>query len=239
MRVRVPDALAIDLPGLVITDVSRRGKYLLLETAKGVVMIHLGMSGSLRVTASDAIVEKHDHIDIVFEHGECLRLRDPRRFGLMLWVCDDVMAHPLLNRLGPEPLTDAFNGDVLYQQSRGKTQAIKLFIMDAHRVVGVGNIYASETLFRAGIHPLRAVNRVSLKRYQCLANEIKRVLSEAITQGGTTLRDFRNGDDQPGYFSQQLNVYGRGGDDCVVCGKAIRMIRQGQRATYYCPQCQR
>ena len=238
LRYPVPAGLGRTLEGLRIEAVTRRGKYLLLATARGTLIIHLGMSGSLRIVDADAAPEKHDHFDLVTATGVCLRLRDPRRFGAVLWTEADPCEHALIARLGPEPLSDTFSGDYLFQQSRGKTQAVKLFIMDGHRVVGVGNIYANEALFEAGIRPRLAAGRISRHRYEALADAIKSVLAEAIRQGGTTLRDFVNGAGQPGYFQQQLQVYGRGGEACHVCGTPIRELRLGQRATYYCAVCQ-
>ena len=238
LRYPVPLTLATDLPGQQILAVERRGKYLLLLTEIGTVMIHLGMSGSLRVVDADLKPEKHDHIDIVFEHGRALRLHDPRRFGAMLWLKGDPAAHDLLAKLGPEPLSAGFDGDYLFQRSRKRKQAIKLLIMDSHVVVGVGNIYASEALFRAGIRPGIAAGKISRARYLALVDAIKAVLAEAIEQGGTTLRDFVNGEGKPGYFKQRLNVYGREGEPCGCCGSLIKQKRMGQRASYYCPTCQ-
>jgi formamidopyrimidine-DNA glycosylase len=238
LRYPVPARLAHELTGQVVVDVGRRGKYLLLACETGTVIIHLGMSGSLRIVAADTAAAKHDHVDICLANGVCLRLRDPRRFGLMLWTRRDPLQHRLLRDLGPEPLAPDFNGDYLFQRSRRRRQAIKPFIMDSHCVVGVGNIYASEALFRSGIHPGRAAGRIALTRYNDLADASKQVLLQAISQGGTTLRDFYYGNDQPGYFSQSLQVYGREGLPCLVCATAIRQCRLGQRASYYCPVCQ-
>jgi len=239
LRYPVPLRLKHELKNQIVYDVVRRGKYLLLCCDAGSVIIHLGMSGSLRIVARDTVAGKHDHIDICLDNDLCLRLRDPRRFGLLLWTRRNVMQHRLLRDLGPEPLTLDFDSEYLYQRSRGRRQAIKQFIMDSHNVVGVGNIYASESLFMAGIHPLRAAGRVALPRYVVLVDAIKRVLQQAIAQGGTTLRDFYYGDEQPGYFGQSLQVYGREAQDCRVCGSGIRQRRIGQRASYYCPVCQR
>ncbi|MEZ5536414.1 MAG: bifunctional DNA-formamidopyrimidine glycosylase/DNA-(apurinic or apyrimidinic site) lyase [Thiolinea sp.] len=225
------------LIGAEVSAVSRRGKYLLLETVSGTCLIHLGMSGSLRITSLAVAAEKHDHVDIVFGNGTVLRLRDPRRFGAVLWAgCGEL--HPLLTKLGPEPLTDEFSGAYLYEKSRNRRVSIKAFIMDAHVVVGVGNIYANEALFAAGIDPRRAAGQVSLKRYHCLGGEIKKVLSRAIEQGGTTLRDFVREDGQSGYFQVDLNVYGRGAQPCNTCGALILQIRQAQRSSWFCPNCQ-
>ncbi|EKE81483.1 bifunctional DNA-formamidopyrimidine glycosylase/DNA-(apurinic or apyrimidinic site) lyase [Idiomarina xiamenensis] len=219
--------------------VQRRAKYLLLETDAGTLILHLGMSGALRVVPSSTPLKKHDHVELVFANGQSLRLNDPRRFGALLYVDDDAEQHVLLKNLGPEPLTEAFNTDYLFQRSRGRQQAIKTFIMDNHVVVGVGNIYANESLFKAGIHPKRAAGKVSRQRYQRLVPLIKETLAQAIQQGGTSLRDFTQVDGQPGYFAQQLAVYGRGGKLCMRCKTRLKEIRLGQRSTVYCPQCQR
>jgi len=238
LRYPVPDALARQMSGQSIEAVSRRGKYLLLKTAPGTAMIHLGMSGSLRMVDADLAPEKHDHVDIVLASGKCLRLHDPRRFGSVLWEAGDVTQHKLLASLGPEPLSDEFDLDYLFRDSRKKTQAVKLFVMDSHRVVGVGNIYANEALFMAGIRPTVPAGKISRKRYQVLVRCIKQVLIAAIEQGGTTLKDFVDGSGKPGYFQQKLKVYGRAGEPCEACGAAIKHIKLGQRATYYCPSCQ-
>jgi len=238
LRYPVPSRLGRELRGQIIRDVSRRGKYLLLACDVGTMIIHLGMSGSLRLVSAGMPAGKHDHVDVCLASGLCLRLRDPRRFGLVLWTRRDPLQHRLLHHLGPEPLTTEFDGEYLFKRSRERRQSIKQFIMDSHCVVGVGNIYASESLFIAGIHPLRAAGRVSLTRYQVLVTAIKQVLQRAIAQGGTTLRDFYYGDEQPGYFAQSLQVYGREGLPCLVCATTIRQRRMGQRASYYCPACQ-
>ncbi|MAD53533.1 MULTISPECIES: bifunctional DNA-formamidopyrimidine glycosylase/DNA-(apurinic or apyrimidinic site) lyase [unclassified Idiomarina] len=219
--------------------VKRRAKYLLLETEQGVLILHLGMSGKLRVVPIDTPRVKHDHIQIEFSSGQCLRLNDPRRFGALLFTEENVDEHKLLAMLGPEPLTEHFNADYLFERSRDKKQPIKTFIMDNHQVVGVGNIYANEALFKAGIHPKRAAGAISKARYERLVMHIKETLAEAIKQGGTTLRDFTRADGSPGYFAQKLQVYGRGGKMCMRCKKPLREIRLGQRSTVYCTQCQR
>lgn len=239
LRWPVPPALARQLPGQVIEAVERRGKYLLLRSRAGTLILHLGMSGSLRVVPASTRAQKHDHLDIVFDDHTCLRLRDPRRFGAALWTGRDPLAHPLLRMLGPEPLGDDFDGDYLYQRAQGRRTAVKHFIMDSRVVAGVGNIYANEALFGAGIHPQRAVGGLARKRWGRLAQSIRNVLQQALAQGGTTLRDFRNSDGAPGYFQQQLSVYGRGGLPCIACGRSVRELRQAQRATYYCTHCQR
>jgi formamidopyrimidine-DNA glycosylase len=238
LRWPVPGDLAALLRGRRISAVHRRGKYLLLETAQGSVIVHLGMSGSLRVCRADEPPRGHDHIDLVLKGGDCLRFHDPRRFGCWLWrpLGEN---HVLLDVLGPEPLEPEFDGDYLFERSRGRKSAIKAFIMDSHVVVGVGNIYANESLFMAGILPSRAAGRVSRERYNELAGCIRKVLGDAITQGGTTLRDFVGGDGKPGYFQQKLFVYSRGGEACRRCKTVLAETRQGQRTTVFCRQCQR
>jgi formamidopyrimidine-DNA glycosylase len=239
LRWPVPKGLGRNLKGQRINSVERRGKYLLLQTGVGTLILHLGMSGSLRVVPANTPAEKHDHVDIVFENNQCLRLRDPRRFGSIFWTRNDPLQHERLAGLGPEPLDETLNGNYLFAKSRGRRITIKQFIMDSRVVVGVGNIYASESLFRAGIRPQREAGRISKVRYERLSSAIKQVISEAIQAGGTTLRDFTNSDGKPGYFSQQLNVYGRQGEPCYACGQKIQQVTLGQRASYFCPRCQR
>ena len=243
LRWPIPAAISELLPGQRIDAVERRAKYLLLHTELGSALLHLGMSGMLRVLPPDAPVGKHDHVDITLERtatqaDSILRFTDPRRFGCLLWQAPGEI-HPLLANLGPEPLTDAFDGDLLWHLSRSRTAAVKLFLMDNAVVVGVGNIYASEALFAAGIDPRRAAGSVSRVRYARLAAEVKRILAWAIERGGTTLRDFLNPDGAPGYFFRELNVYGRAGEPCHVCGTPIRQVMLGQRSTFWCPHCQR
>ena len=237
LRWPVP-AAARRAEGQQILAVRRRAKFLLIDLEQGQLLIHLGMSGSLRVLPAATPPGKHDHVDLVLDDGALLRFNDPRRFGAVLWSARPD-SHPLLGHLGPEPLGPEFSGERLWQQSRRRKQAIKTFIMDNRIVVGVGNIYAQEALFRAGIHPSRAAGRVARPRYEALVAAIRAVLAEAIEAGGTTLRDFTRADGQPGYFRQSLAVYGRGGEPCPVCGGQIRASRHGQRSTCYCPQCQR
>lgn len=239
-RLRWPVPLEIDrnLPGRQIQSVRRRAKYLLLDTDIGSAMLHLGMSGSVRIVDADEPAAKHDHFDIRFVSGKALRFRDPRRFGSFLWAVTPER-HDLLRHLGPEPLSPEFDGDYLRTRSRGRQVTIKQFIMNAAVVVGVGNIYASEALFEASIHPKRAAGRVSAGRLSTLAESIKSVLELAIKAGGTTLRDFHGGDGEPGYFKQQLNVYGRDNLPCRVCKTPIRAVVLGQRSTFYCHRCQR
>ncbi|MCV2886155.1 bifunctional DNA-formamidopyrimidine glycosylase/DNA-(apurinic or apyrimidinic site) lyase [Aestuariibacter sp. AA17] len=223
----------------VIVDVRRRAKYLILTTAKGDIILHLGMSGKLRVVPINSEVQKHDHVEIQLTNGQCLRMNDARRFGACLWRGEGEPEHTLLQNLGPEPLTEHFDGERLYTLSRGKSQAVKTFIMDNHVVVGVGNIYANESLFMAGIDPRRGAGKVSQQRYVQLAEHIKQVLAKAIEQGGTTLKDFVQVDGSPGYFAQQLLVYGRAGKACSHCGTTIKSVVIGQRNTFYCPSCQK
>lgn len=240
-RLRWP--VAADLPNILtgqrIQAVARRGKYLLLETGTGVLLVHLGMSGSLRIIDNALPVGKHDHVDIAFDNGTVLRFNDPRRFGSILWATGEVAEHTLLKNLGPEPLGDGFDGKLLHVQSKNCTMAVKSFIMDSHVVVGVGNIYANEALFMAGILPSRQAGKISQARYQLLADSIRVVLQQAIQQGGTTLRDFVNEAGKPGYFRQQLKVYGRAGLPCLHCGQALTEIRLGNRSTVFCRACQR
>ncbi|NBC13121.1 MAG: bifunctional DNA-formamidopyrimidine glycosylase/DNA-(apurinic or apyrimidinic site) lyase, partial [Gammaproteobacteria bacterium] len=211
LRWPVPESVDAAVAGQPIEAVCRRAKYLLLHLPRGAVMLHLGMSGSLRVLPAATPPARHDHIDLVLDDGRCLRLRDPRRFGSLHWAPPPVEAHPLLAQLGPEPLSPGFDGAHLYRLSRGRRAPVKTFIMDSHVVVGVGNIYASEALHRAGIHPHRPAGRIALPRYERLAAGIKTVLAAAIAEGGTSLRDFVQEDGSPGYFARALQVYGRAG----------------------------
>lgn len=238
LRYPVPVDMENKVRGQCILALRRRGKYLLLELDVGTILIHLGMSGSLRILAADTAPGKHDHIDLRLG-VDCLRLRDPRRFGLFLWTPDPTESHHLLAHLGPEPLEPDFDGDYLYEISRARRCAVKAFLMDSKVVVGVGNIYANESLYLAGIHPARPCNRVGRVRYRRLAWQVRQVLTKAIGQGGTTLRDFVQEDGRPGYFSLSLKVYGREGKQCPGCGEPIRQRRIGQRSSFYCTQCQR
>lgn len=238
LRWPVPRQLNHSVAGQTVQSLQRRGKYLLLGLSNGTVIIHLGMSGSLRVLNCNTPRQKHDHVDFVFQNGQCLRLRDPRRFGAVLYTRKNPLEHKLLADLGPEPLERDFSGEYLFRQSRGKKVAVKLFIMNSKIVVGVGNIYANEALFLAGIHPKRKAGRLSAERYARLVHAIKAVLRAAIKAGGTTLRDFTAEDGRPGYFQQKLLVYGKVSEPCSRCGTAIKHITLGQRATYYCPHCQ-
>ena len=238
LRWPIAPSLRKHLPGQRIDAVERRAKYLLVGTAAGTALLHLGMSGSLRVLAGATPPGAHDHVDWHLDDGHILRYTDPRRFGSQLWQAPGT-THRLLAGLGPEPLEDACDGAYLWQRARGRTASVKAFLMDQKIIVGVGNIYAAEALFAAGIHPDRAASRVSLARYQRLADEVKRILGRAIARGGTTLRDFISPDGTPGYFEQELLVYGRSHQPCKVCGTAIQTIVLGQRSTFYCPHCQK
>lgn len=238
LRWPVSEQITRLLPGQSILRTSRRGKYLIMHTGTGDIIVHLGMSGSVRIVDQHAPVGKHDHIDLVFGNGVILRYTDPRRFGCMLWT-EALDQHPLLVRLGPEPLSDEFNAAYLFRRSRGRKVPLKSFVMDSHVVVGVGNIYANEALFMAGIRPLTDAGNLSRARCQRLVECIKTVIGRAIEVGGTTLRDFVGGDGKPGYFQQSLLVYGRGGEPCKRCGGALVELRIAQRSTVFCKRCQR
>ncbi len=237
LRLPVPETLGEAIVGERLADVRRRAKYLLLDFPRGSVIVHLGMSGSLQVVAADAPPGPHDHVDLVFG-GSALRLRDPRRFGMVVWQPGDALEHPWLAPLGPEPLGERFDGPWLHRATRGLRIPVKQALMDAHRVVGVGNIYASESLFRARIHPLTPAGEIGPRRYARLAQAVRETLEAAIAAGGSTLRDFVGGDGRPGYFQQQYFVYGRDGESCRVCGGTVRRAVCGQRATFWCPHCQ-
>lgn len=224
---------------LSIDSVTRRAKYIFINTRAGSIIIHLGMTGYLRVFDAKTPLKKHDHFDIVLANGQCLRLNDARKFGAVLWQGIEEPPHVLLQALGPEPLTDDFTTETLFDKSRGRTCTVKQFIMDNHIVVGVGNIYANEALFMSGIHPLRKAGKISKARYERLVENIKIVLAAAIQQGGTTLQDFSNVDGNPGYFRLHLNVYGRAGELCLKCKTPIKSQMVGQRNTFYCSVCQR
>jgi formamidopyrimidine-DNA glycosylase len=239
LRWPIPEALETELIGQGIQAIDRRAKYLLLRLERGTLIVHLGMSGSLRLAAGSVLPEPYDHFELALDSGLVLRLRDPRRFGSVHWTQDDPLRHWLLAELGPEPLGAAFNGAYLHTRSRGRTVAVKDFLMNTRIVAGIGNIYANEALFRAGIHPYRAAGRIARPRYDTLAESVRAVLQEAIAAGGTTLRDFVSGSGEPGYFQVRLDAYGRAGRPCPVCATAIRLARRGQRATYFCPRCQR
>ncbi|WP_213992463.1 bifunctional DNA-formamidopyrimidine glycosylase/DNA-(apurinic or apyrimidinic site) lyase [Sodalis sp. dw_96] len=227
----------IALRDALVVSVQRRAKYLLLELDPGWIIIHLGMSGSLRVLPQPQPPEKHDHVDLIMSNGCIIRYTDPRRFGAWLWS-DDLKTSRVLSQLGPEPLSDEFNGQWLFDKSRNKRTQIKPWLMDNKLVVGVGNIYASESLFVAGILPVRPAGSITVAEAELLVRTIKAVLLRSIEQGGTTLRDFLQSDGKPGYFAQELQVYGRDGESCRVCGTPIQTVRLGQRSSFFCPHCQ-
>jgi formamidopyrimidine-DNA glycosylase len=239
LRWPIPIDLKAKLINTHIQAVERRGKYLILKTEGGSLIIHLGMSGHLAIVSSETAPTKHAHVDILFNNNECLRYTDPRRFGSFLWTEADPLAHPLLRNLGPEPLSLEFNSDYLWQQTRSRKQAIKQVIMNSKIVVGVGNIYANEVLFAAKIHPKLPAQHLSKSQCTQLVKSIKTIIDKAIRLGGTTLKDFRNSQGKPGYFKQELKVYGRGQQACTRCQTLLCEIRLGQRTTVFCPSCQR
>ncbi|MBT3347561.1 MAG: bifunctional DNA-formamidopyrimidine glycosylase/DNA-(apurinic or apyrimidinic site) lyase [Thiotrichales bacterium] len=247
LRWLIPDGVEKEITdgnGFMITSVKRRAKYLLLEGEEyGTIIIHLGMTGTLRVLNIDEPVEKHDHIDIELSNNKILRYRDPRRFGAFIWTTEEIESHPLFIKMGIEPVLYGHSatevGEHLYAKSRKRKTAIKVFIMNQHIITGVGNIYACEALFSCGINPTIGCNIVSAKSYQKLAETIQKILTKAIKSGGTTLQDFRNSDGKPGYFQQQLQVYGQTDAACTICSTSIKKITQAQRSTWYCPQCQK
>jgi formamidopyrimidine-DNA glycosylase len=240
-RLRWPIAADVEaaVRGRTVRSIERRAKYILIGFDTGTLILHLGMSGSLRLVKRDAPIRIHDHWDIRVDSGWVLRFHDPRRFGSLLWTETDPALHPLLVKLAPEPLSDAFDGEYLFRATRKRSVAIKQLIMNSQLVVGVGNIYASEALFRAKVSPRRAARRLTRRETAALARAIKEVLGEAIKIGGTTLRDYVNADGAPGYFSQKLFVYERAGEACRVCKSPVRQFVQGQRSTYWCSTCQR
>ncbi len=239
MRWPVPGSLSSEIPGSVLQRISRRAKYLLLDCGRGNLILHLGMSGSLRYLEKDEPPGKHDHFDLLFEDGSLVRFRDPRRFGAILWEKGDPSAHPLLAHLGVEPFDPEFSGKLLHDASRGRQVSVKQFLMDNRIVVGVGNIYANESLFRSGISPVKPAGKIGESRYEKLAVEIRKTLLDAIAAGGSSLRDFVDSSGNPGYFQQDYFVYGRSGEPCRKCAAPIRQIRQGQRSSFYCPKCQK
>jgi formamidopyrimidine-DNA glycosylase len=239
LRWPIPANLPALAEGQKIREICRRAKYIYLKLDNGNIIIHLGMSGSLRICTDKTAAEKHDHIDIQVSNNKILRLRDPRKFGCVLWAPDDINQHRLIKPLGPEPLDDLFDATYLHDKASNRTCSIKTLIMNSHIVVGVGNIYASEALFRAGINPKRKAGNISLVRMEKLVVAIKLTLQLAIKEGGTTLRDFTGTDGQPGYFAQKLLVYGRYGEKCTQCGAMIKKITQQGRSTFYCTGCQR
>jgi len=237
LRWPIPDEVS-SLVGLPVLDVDRRAKYLLLRFSTGTLLLHLGMSGTIRVIEHDTPVAKHDHFDLVFQHGKVLRLNDPRRFGAVLWLANDEDELGLLTKLGPEPLSDDFSKGYLFSKAKNRKVPIKTFLMNNHIVVGVGNIYANEALFQAGILPTTKAGDIDEERLNSLTAIIKKVLSTAITQGGTTLKDFTQADGRPGYFAQSLMVYGRAGQECLTCQTKLEEIRQSNRSSVFCPNCQ-
>ncbi len=239
LRWPIDPALAKRLQGSTLRDIARRGKYLLFDFGGGTLLVHLGMSGSLRLVDPRESPGRHDHVDWLFARGQLLRLRDPRRFGAVLWHTGAIEDHPLLHHLGPEPLGPEFDGGYLFLASRGVKAGIKSVLMDSRKVAGVGNIYASEALFGAGIRPRVAAGRLTRSACGRLAAAVKRTLAAALKAGGSSLRDYRRADGEPGYFQIEAKVYGRAGSPCRVCRTPIRRIVQGQRASYYCPQCQK
>lgn len=239
LRWPVPDVLVDILPGQKVHSVERRSKYLLFTCDRGTLIVHLGMTGHLRLTSVTSKRRKHDHVEIVFTDGSALRYNDSRRFGAILWTESDPLQHVRLAGLGPEPFSSEFNAAYLHQLSCGRKVAVKPFLMNAQVVVGIGNIYASEALFRAGIAPAKSAGKVSRATYERLVQSVTEILNEAIASGGTTIRDFSDSEGRPGYFNQKLCVYGRAGQKCVSCDTLIKQVKLGQRSTYYCPVCQK
>jgi len=239
LRWPVPPDLGARLAGQTVRSARRRAKYLLLEVAGGTLIVHLGMSGSIRILSAPRPPGEHDHIDLRMADGRCLRYTDPRRFGAWLWTADPAEVHPLLRHLGPEPWDERLDAANLRALARRRKTPVKAFIMDNAVVVGVGNIYATEALFRAGVRPGRAAGRLSLAEWGRLLIEMRTVLEAAIRSGGSTLRDFTSGDGKPGYFAQTLQAYGRAGLPCVACGAPLKEVRIGGRSSVYCPRCQR
>lgn len=239
LRWKISRELPRELAGRTIAAVRRRGKYLILDCDHGALILHLGMSGSLRVLSGLEQADSHEHFDLVFSEGVCMRLRDPRRFGAVLWSAGDPMRHPLLAHLGPEPLSREFDSEWLYRSTRGKTAPVKNVLMDSRVIAGIGNIYANEALFRAGIHPKTPAGRIGRSRYDKLATALRRTLHLAISAGGSSLRDFVAASGELGCFQTRCRVYGREGESCSHCGAIIRCIRQSGRATFYCPRCQK
>jgi len=239
LRWPIPNDLASTLSGQTVHTIKRRAKYLLFQCDSGSLIIHLGMSGHLQIVSESDSIAKHSHLDIQLEDDVILRFTDPRRFGAVLWTSEAIEDHPLLNHLGPEPLSNDFSADYLYKITRQRRTTIKTFIMNGQHVVGVGNIYANEALFLAGIHPKKLAEKISKAKADNLVKVIKEVLTKAIEAGGTTLKDFKKSDGKPGYFAQQLHVYGREGEACTQCGTSIKHYKEAQRATYFCPKCQK
>ena len=239
LRWPVPADLDARMRGLTIDRVDRRSKYLLLRLGEAALLVHLGMTGTLRIHRDPPARGKHDHVDIALDDGTLLRYRDPRRFGAMLWLARADDGHPLLDALGPEPFDAAFDARYLWRTTRARSASIKLVLMDNRVVTGVGNIYANEALYRAGIRPATRANRLSKARLARLVDAVRGVLHAAIAKGGSTLRDYVGSDGAAGYFQLDYFVYGREGTPCRVCGTPIRRSRIGQRSSFHCPQCQR
>jgi formamidopyrimidine-DNA glycosylase len=244
LRWPIPQDMPELLRGCTIVSLKRRAKYLLMDCGSGTLILHLGMSGSLRILPASSVPQKHEHFDLMLSNDTLMRLRDPRRFGAVLWHTGDAATHPLLSSLGPEPLENDlsahnFDARYLHQATRGRSISIKQCIMDSHIVVGVGNIYANEALFRAGIKPQLAASKLTLPRCAKLVAEIRATLAEAIELGGSSLRNFVNTSGEAGYFQQHYWVYGRSGEPCLRCGSLIKQIRQGQRSSFYCGHCQK
>lgn len=239
LRVLIPAELTLFLKEKKIISVSRRAKYLIILFDKDCsLLIHLGMSGTLSYLCGPRYFDRHDHVDFIFTQGSLLRFRDPRRFGAIMYGSGDPLSHPALASLGPEPLTDEFNAEYLFAYSRRRKQAIKSFVMDQKIVVGIGNIYANEALYASGIAPCEPAGSINLSQFRCLVEEVRMVLLRAIAAGGTTLRDFASESGRPGYFSQELEVYGRSGQACHKCGGIIQYMRIAGRSSFYCPVCQ-
>lgn len=239
LRWPIPADIRERLRDQVVKKIYRRAKYILFEMDNGTFILHLGMSGRVRILSEPVAAGKHDHVDIYFSNQKYLRFTDPRRFGALLWTSENAGKHPLLIKIGPEPLSSDFDGQYLWEQARRRKVPVKSFIMNSHVVAGVGNIYAVEALFQAKIKPQKPAGKISLAQYQDLAAAIKIILKNAIEKGGTTLKDFMKSDGTPGYFSIQLQVYGRGGKPCVNCGTKLKATRMGQRSTVYCSVCQK
>ncbi|XPF92969.1 bifunctional DNA-formamidopyrimidine glycosylase/DNA-(apurinic or apyrimidinic site) lyase [Colwellia sp. RE-S-Sl-9] len=238
LRWPIPDSVH-SMVNSKVESVERRSKYLLIKFSHGTLVLHLGMSGTIRVIDANTEVAKHDHFDLVLSNNKALRLNDPRRFGAVLWFEQHIDEQGLLAKLGPEPLSDDLTPDYLFEKSRNRKVPIKTFLMNSHIVVGVGNIYANESLFKAGILPTALAGSISKKRFNALTDIIKEVLAAAIAQGGTTLKDFTQADGRPGYFAQQLLVYGRAGKKCMVCETILEEVRQSNRSSVFCPTCQK
>jgi formamidopyrimidine-DNA glycosylase len=238
LRWPIPQSIAKDLPGKKVLSITRRAKYLLVNFDSGTLIMHLGMSGRIQTLSQATEPQKHDHVDILFKNGNCLRYTDPRRFGAILWTTSPALEHELLNNLGPEPFDTEFNAKYMMAVARNKNVAVKKFIMESKVVVGIGNIYASEALFASCLHPLRSVKTITLAEWQTFVQHIQRILKQAIKKGGTTLKDFLDTSGKPGYFSQKLQVYGRAKEPCLRCDGAIEAVMVGQRNTFFCSHCQ-